>query len=58
MSPRSAQIALRGAWLVTRLPGRARWAGLTLAGVTAALFGFGVWHFYAMYAAFGVPVSG
>jgi hypothetical protein len=56
--PALGSIALLGAWLVTRVPGRARWAGLTSAAVIAAMFGLGVWSFYAMYAAFGVPLSG
>ena len=34
------------------------WAGLTSAAVITAMFGLGVWSFYAMYAAFGVPLSG
>jgi hypothetical protein len=56
--PALGPIALLGAWLVTRAPGRARWAGLTSAAVIAAMFGLGVWSFYAMYAAFGVPLHG
>ena len=56
--PALGAIALLGAWLVTRVPGRARWAGLSSAAVIAAMFGLGVWSFYAMYAAFGVPLSG
>jgi hypothetical protein len=56
--PALGAIALLGAWPVTRIPGRARWAGLTAAAVVAAMFGLGVWSFYAMYAAFGVPLSG
>ncbi len=56
--PALGAIALLGAWLVTRVPGRARWAGLTSAAVIAAMFGLGIWSFYAMYAAFGVPLSG
>jgi hypothetical protein len=56
--PALGAMALLGAWLVTRIPGRARWAGLTSAAVIAAMFGLGVWSFYAMYAAFGVPLSG
>lgn len=38
--------------------GHARWAGLTSVAVIVALFGLGVWSFYAMYAAFGVPLRG
>jgi len=56
--PALGAIALLGAWLVTRIPGRTGWAGLTAAGVIAALLGLGVWSFYAMYAAFGVPLGG
>jgi hypothetical protein len=56
--PALGAISLLGAWLVTRLPGRAWRAGLTSAAVISAMFGLGVWSFYAMYAAFGVPLSG
>ena len=56
--PAIGAISLLGAWLVTRIPGRAWLAGLTATAVIAALFGLGVWAFYAMYAAFGVPLSG
>jgi hypothetical protein len=56
--PALGSISLLGAWLVTRIPGRARWAGLTSAAVIGAMFGLGVWSFYAMYSAFGVPLGG
>jgi hypothetical protein len=56
--PAIGAIALLGAWLVTRIPGRAWRAGLASAAVVMAMFGLGVWSFYAMYAAFGVPLSG
>jgi hypothetical protein len=56
--PALGAIALLGAWLVTRIPARAKWAGLTSAAVIAAMFGLGVWSFYAMYSAFGVPLGG
>jgi hypothetical protein len=56
--PALGAIALLGAWLVTRIPGREWRAGLTSAAVITAMFGLGVWSFYAMYAAFGVPLSG
>ncbi len=56
--PAIGAIALLGAWLVTRIPGRAWSAGLTSTAVIAAMFGLGVWSFYAMYAAFGVPLHG
>jgi hypothetical protein len=55
--PAIGAIALLGAWLVTRIPGRGWRAGLTSAAVITAMFGLGVWSFYAMYAAFGVPLS-
>jgi hypothetical protein len=55
--PSIGPIALLTAWLVTRLPSRASLAGLTLTtAIIAALFGLGVWSFYAMYAAIGVPL--
>src|SRR5881275_1771625 len=56
--PAIGAIALLGAWLVTRIPGRASRAGLTSAAVITAMFGLGVWSFYAMYAAFGVTLRG
>jgi hypothetical protein len=56
--PAIGAISLLGAWLVTRIPGRAWLAGLTSTAVVAALFGLGVWSFYAMYAAFDVPLGG
>jgi hypothetical protein len=56
--PALGAISLLGAWLVTRIPGRALRAGLIATVVIAALFGLGVWAFYAMYSAFGVPLSG
>jgi hypothetical protein len=56
--PALGAISLLGAWLVTRLPGRAWLAGLASTAVIGALFGLGVWTFHAMYAAFGVPLGG
>jgi hypothetical protein len=56
--PAIGAIALLGAWMVTRIPGRAWRAGLTSGAVITAMFGLGVWSFYAMYGAFGVPLSG
>jgi hypothetical protein len=56
--PATGAIALLGAWLVTRIPGRPWRAGLISATVITAMFGLGVWSFYAMYAAFGVPLNG
>jgi hypothetical protein len=54
--PATGAIALLGAWLVTRLPARAWLRGLTSAAITAVSFSLGVWAFYAMYAAAGVPL--
>jgi hypothetical protein len=54
--PALGAIALLGAWLVTRLPGRAWLAALTSTATIATLFGVGVWAFYAMYEAVGVPL--
>ena len=56
--PAIGAIALLGAWLVTRIPGREWRAGLTSTVVITAFFALGVWAFHAMYAAFGVPLSG
>jgi hypothetical protein len=56
--PALGAIALLGAWLVTRIPGRAWRAGVASAAVITAMFVLGVWSFYAMYTAFGVPLGG
>jgi hypothetical protein len=56
--PAIGAIALLGAWLVRRLPWRAWPRSLTSVAIIAALFGLGVWAFYAMYAAIGVPLHG
>ena len=56
--PALGLIALLGAWLVTRIPGRAWRPGVISIAVVATLFGLGVWAFHAMYAAFGVPLHG
>ena len=56
--PAIGAISLLGAWLITRIPGRAWRAGVISAAVVMAMFGLGVWSFYAMYAAFGVPLNG
>ena len=56
--PAIGAISLLGAWLVTRIPGRPWPVGVTSTGVLVGLFGLGVWEFHAMYAAFGVPLSG
>jgi hypothetical protein len=55
--PALGPIALLGAWLVTRIPGRSWVKGLVTAAVTAAMFTQGTLAFHAMYAAFGVPLS-
>ena len=55
--PALGAIALLGSWLVTRIPGHTRWAALTTAAMIAAVFGLGVWSFYAMYGAFGAPLG-
>lgn len=56
--PALGAMALLGAWLVSRMPGRDWRASLTSAAVITALFGLGVWSFHAMYAAYGVPLNG
>ena len=48
--PALGAISLLGAWLVTRIPGRAWLAGLTTTAVIAAMFGLGVPSFHAMAA--------
>ena len=48
--PAIGAISLLGAWLATRIPGRAWLAGLTVAVVVTALFGLGTWAFYDMAA--------
>jgi hypothetical protein len=56
--PAIGAISLLGAWLVTRIPGGSWRAGLITIAVITATMGLGVWSFYAMYEAFGVPLSG
>jgi hypothetical protein len=56
--PAIGAISLLGAWLVTRIRGPAWLAGLTAAAVITAMFGLGVSSFYAMYAAYSVPLGG
>jgi hypothetical protein len=57
--PALGAISLLGAWLVTRIPGRAWLAGLTSAIVIGAMFGLGAWSFHTMTATgIGVPVKG
>jgi hypothetical protein len=48
--PAMGAISLLGAWLVTRIPGRAWLPGLTTAATTAGMFGLGVSSFHAMVA--------
>ncbi len=55
--PALGPIALLGAWLVTRIPGRPWLAGLVTAVVTCVLLVQGTLAFHAMYAAFGVPLN-
>ncbi len=55
--PALGPIALLGAWLVTRIPGRFWVKGLVTAAVTAAMFAQGTLAFHAMYTAFGVPIK-
>ena len=47
--PAIGAISLLGAWLVTRIPGRAWLAGLTTTAVIAAMFGLGAWSFHTMW---------
>jgi hypothetical protein len=54
--PALGAISLLGAWLVTRLPGRAWLTAATSAAVVAAMFGLGIWAFDNMRAfPMGVP---
>ena len=55
--PAIGVISLLGAWLVTRLPGRAWRAGVTSA-IVAVLFGIGILTFHSMYGAFGIHLHG
>jgi hypothetical protein len=48
--PALGAISLLGAWLVTRIPGRAWLAGLTTTVVIAAMFGLGTWSYHDMAA--------
>jgi hypothetical protein len=48
--PALGAISLLGAWLVTRLPGRAWLAAVSSAAVVAAMFGLGIWAFNDMRA--------
>jgi hypothetical protein len=55
--PALGAMSLLGAWLVTRIPGPAWRAGLSIAVGIGVLFGLGVWSFHAMYAAYDVPLG-
>ena len=55
--PALGAMSLLGAWLVTRIPGPAWRAGLSIAIGIGVLFGLGVWSFHAMYAAYDVPLG-
>jgi uncharacterized membrane protein YfcA len=48
--PAIGPMSLLGAWLVTRIPGRAWRAGVAAAVVVAGAFVLGVWSFHAMVA--------
>ena len=50
--PAIGVMSLLGAWLVTRIPGRA-WRGGTTAAVVTAMFVLGAWSFHAMVAGIG-----
>ena len=54
--PALGAISLLGAWLVTRIPDRARLPRLASTGVIIALFALGVWAFHTMYAALDVSL--
>jgi hypothetical protein len=56
--PAIGAISLLGAWLVTRIPGPAWLAGLASAAAITVMFALGVGSFYAMSAAFGIPLGG
>jgi hypothetical protein len=56
--PALGPIALLGAWLVTRVPGRGRFTCLVATAVIVAFFLQGVVAFHAMYHAFDVPLNG
>jgi hypothetical protein len=48
--PAIGAMSLLSAWLVTRIPGRAWLAGLTVIAVLTAMFGLGTWSFHSMVA--------
>jgi hypothetical protein len=53
--PAIGAIALLGAWLVTRIPGRAWLAGAMSVVVVTAMFSLGVWSFHTMTFGAGIP---
>ena len=53
--PAIGAISLLGAWLVTRIPGRAWLAGLMSAAVVTAMFVLGAWSFHAMTFGLSIP---
>ena len=55
--PSLGPIAILGAWLATRIPGREWLTGLITVAAITLLFTQGTQAFHAMYAAFGVPLN-
>ena len=55
--PPLGPIAILGAWLATRIPGREWLTGLVTVAVITLLFTQGTQAFHTMYAAFGVPLN-
>jgi hypothetical protein len=55
--PALGPIAMLGAWLVTRTPGREWLTGLITVAAITLLFAQGTQAFHAMYASFGVPLN-
>jgi hypothetical protein len=55
--PALGAMSLLGAWLVTRIPGRAWLAGLTAAVVITVMFGLGVKSFHDMFNAWALVLS-
>ena len=55
--PSLGPIAILGAWLATRVPGREWLTGLITVAAVTLLFAQGTQAFHSMYAAFGVPLN-
>ncbi len=55
--PPLGPIAILGAWLATRIPGREWLTGLVTVAAITLLFTQGTQAFHTMYAAFGVPLN-